>query len=486
MRGHFQYLRFKTFPMTPRTPQCKVFCPLLSSSKHSEVPEDSQPPTFPSVGLHPHTWPKWGCDNQPNPPPVNNLPPPIVNPPPPPNPIIDPMMLPRGLPIIIPQGLMPVTVPVNLPKFTRTRNEDPAAHVERFVEVLITSLVTNPNYYLVWFPTTLDDSAYAWYRSHNVGTFASWQELQAAFLRQFRPEVGQQNALMALSNIRQGADEDITSYVRRFRVVCTRFVGQMLTYDTIRHYFIQGFNKNSTIRDILNRRPTTLNDAITTALEVEIINRENERMWRREENPIPKFIPLYHRPVESQIKLQPKLLVMKPPIQTVLTPMPLAIMPPSESSGTNPPLMETQFEEFRSELKETNEGFKDRCRNPDKVIPLNPPPGNYQQQARNNVQEIKENKGRITLEAPTLAVTTRAKTLAMPILKESSDVPSEDSPHFSELDEVLKEARKNVKKAKAKGNEPPPLELNDDEVFQFVRDERLGSGMTHVPRVIHA
>jgi hypothetical protein len=80
----------------------------------------------------------------------------------------------------------------------------------------------------------------------------------------------------------------------------------MLTNDTIRHYFIQGFNKNSTIRDILNCRPTTLNDAITAALEVEIINRENERMWRCEENPILEFIILYHRHVESQIKLQPE------------------------------------------------------------------------------------------------------------------------------------------------------------------------------------
>jgi len=60
---------------------------------------------------------------------------------------------------------MPVTMPVNLLKFTKIRNEDPAAHVERFVEVLITSLVTNPNYYLMWFPTTLDGSAYAWYMS---------------------------------------------------------------------------------------------------------------------------------------------------------------------------------------------------------------------------------------------------------------------------------------------------------------------------------
>jgi len=64
MRGHFRYLRFKTFSTTPRTPQCEVFWALLSSSEHSGVPEDSKSPTFPSVGLHPHTWPKWGCDNR--------------------------------------------------------------------------------------------------------------------------------------------------------------------------------------------------------------------------------------------------------------------------------------------------------------------------------------------------------------------------------------------------------------------------------------
>jgi hypothetical protein len=35
---------------------------LLLNSEHSGVPEDSKLPTFPSVGLHPHTWPKWGCN----------------------------------------------------------------------------------------------------------------------------------------------------------------------------------------------------------------------------------------------------------------------------------------------------------------------------------------------------------------------------------------------------------------------------------------
>jgi len=40
----------------------EVFWALLSSFEHSGVPEDSKPPTFPNVGLHAHTWPKWDCD----------------------------------------------------------------------------------------------------------------------------------------------------------------------------------------------------------------------------------------------------------------------------------------------------------------------------------------------------------------------------------------------------------------------------------------
>jgi hypothetical protein len=53
MRGHFRYLRFKTFSMTPRTPQCEVFWAFLLSSKHSGVPEDSNPHFFQVLGFTP-------------------------------------------------------------------------------------------------------------------------------------------------------------------------------------------------------------------------------------------------------------------------------------------------------------------------------------------------------------------------------------------------------------------------------------------------
>jgi hypothetical protein len=46
MQGHFGHLHFNTFSMISRTPQCKVFWPLQSSSEFSGVPEDSKSPTL--------------------------------------------------------------------------------------------------------------------------------------------------------------------------------------------------------------------------------------------------------------------------------------------------------------------------------------------------------------------------------------------------------------------------------------------------------
>jgi hypothetical protein len=61
-KGIFDIYVSRPFQWHQERPNARCFSPLLSSSKPSGVPEDSQPPTFPSVGLHPHTWPKRGCD----------------------------------------------------------------------------------------------------------------------------------------------------------------------------------------------------------------------------------------------------------------------------------------------------------------------------------------------------------------------------------------------------------------------------------------
>ena len=84
-------------------------------------------------------------------------------PPVPPIPPIDPLVRPRGLPMLVPQNLVAMDMPSNLPKFYGTRDDNPSRHMERYVERLIFSLITEQGYWLIWFPTTLDGEAYEWY-----------------------------------------------------------------------------------------------------------------------------------------------------------------------------------------------------------------------------------------------------------------------------------------------------------------------------------
>jgi hypothetical protein len=58
--------------------------------------------------------------------------------------------------------------------------------------------------------------------------------LQREFLNEFRPEVGQSTALRALTSLKQGRKKKISAYIRRFDLVCTRFVDTMLNDDTLK------------------------------------------------------------------------------------------------------------------------------------------------------------------------------------------------------------------------------------------------------------
>ncbi len=75
-------------------------------------------------------------------------------------------------------------------------------------------------------------------------------------------------------------------------------------------------------------------------------------MWWHEKNPIHDFIPLYHWPIQSHYKL----LITRPPIQTVLTLMPLAILPPPILIVNHSHLIDAHFEKFWLKLREINEG----------------------------------------------------------------------------------------------------------------------------------
>ena len=274
----------------------------------------------------------------------------------------DAMMAPRGLPIVMPIGLVPRSMPVHLPRFSGMAHEDPSNHIERYIEALVTNVIPDETYWLVWFSTTLEGAAYEWYRSHAPGTFGDWPTMQTAFLRQFKPETGQQNALVALTEMRQGPTEGITEYIRRFNTVVTRFVGNHLTDDTIRYYFIQGFNKQSTIRDVLNSMPRTVGDAQTAARHVESIEKENNRMWARSVAPVPSFIPTHYTPPQREGQTPGESSrPLVPYASGYVQPNPLDSRPPAPQLQWHPqpePIKVDRLAELEERFKKANDDLK--------------------------------------------------------------------------------------------------------------------------------
>ena len=280
------------------------------------------------------------------------LDPPLI----PPMSLIDPLVRPRGLPIVVPQNLPAVDMPSHLPKFYGTKDEDPSRHMERYIERLASSLVTNPGYWLVWFPTTLEGEAYEWYRDHAEGHFRRWEQLQKKFLNKFRPEVGQSTALKALASLKQSREEEISVYIRKFDLVYTQFVGIMLNNDTLKQFFIQEFLKSGTIMGVLERNPQTLADAKWAARDMESLDRDHERLWRRKDELIPQFIPIRPRMVAGEpVKYESQ--VAYGLVNT--GPRPLAVRELAPLLALPAPITDPHLEEVERRLGASQLGFQE-------------------------------------------------------------------------------------------------------------------------------
>ena len=66
--------------------------------------------------------------------------------------------------------------------------------------------------------------------------------------------------------------------------MCARYIGTLLNDDTLKQFFMRGFVKAGTIRGVLERNPRTLTEAKVAAKDMEHIDRDYERLWRREDH----------------------------------------------------------------------------------------------------------------------------------------------------------------------------------------------------------
>ena len=220
---------------------------------------------------------------------------------------------------------------------------------------MVFSLITDQGYWLVWFPNTLEEEAYEWYRDHNEGHFRIWEQLQKKFLNVYRPEVGQSTALRALAVTRQGKEEEISAYSRRFDSMCSRFLRKMLNDDSLKQFFIQRFIKSGTMHSVLERNPMTLIEVKAAIREADQLDKDYERLWKREDELIPQFIPVRPRALEGETVRQDGQ-VPYAPIDA--GPRPSAVRNPVPLLALPAPRVDPQLEEVERQLGASQMGFQ--------------------------------------------------------------------------------------------------------------------------------
>ena len=129
-----------------------------------------------------------------------------------------------------------------------------------------------------------------------------------------------------------------------------------LNDDTLKQFFIQGFMKSATIRSVLKKNPRTLVDAKAAAREVEQLEKDYERLWRREDGLIPQFVPICPRELEGATVGQDG---QVPYVPVDTGPRPLAVRTPEPLFALPAPRIDPQIEEIEKRLGTNQEGFQD-------------------------------------------------------------------------------------------------------------------------------
>ena len=153
--------------------------------------------------------------------------------------------------------------------------------------------------------------------------------------------------------------------MKRFEAIYTCYVGNLFNDSTIRHYFIQGLERNSTRQDVLTRQPITLADAVVAALEVEVIDKKHERMEKRIKEPIPSFIPSILQPnkatrpsevKERHLSTTSTVPILQPILLTTCEPPPLVL----PSINQLQLIIRQAIEGFREEMVRTMKSLIDQ------------------------------------------------------------------------------------------------------------------------------
>ena len=132
-------------------------------------------------------------------------------------------------------------------------------------------------------------------------------------------------------------------------------MGTLLNDNTLMQFFMRGFVKANIIKGVLQINPRTLAEAKVAARDIEHIERDYERLWRKVGELIPQFIPLLSK---SGVDLTRPL--NRPPYVSIeAVPLPLAVKALPTMLALPAPITDPQIKEVEQRLGANQLGFQE-------------------------------------------------------------------------------------------------------------------------------
>ena len=107
---------------------------------------------------------------------------------------------------------------------------------------------------------------------------------------------------------------------------------------------------------MFEKNPQTLAEAKTAAREMENIDRDYERLWRKEDESIPQFIPIHPRPLERESRRNGGHATQA---LTDSGPRPLAVREPVPLLALLAPYADPQLKDVKRRLEASQLGFQE-------------------------------------------------------------------------------------------------------------------------------
>ena len=155
------------------------------------------------------------------------------------------------------------------PRFTGENEIDAQKHLETFCSFAEKFNVEHLDVVLRLFVQSLDGEARKWFKTLGNRSVTTWDDMETTFLRKWKGKKDHGQCLTEFNTLKKKYNEGVSEFIKRFNKLYLNLPADMKPHqNAVKVIFIAAFDSDFGF-SLRERKPATLDDAQSDALELE-------------------------------------------------------------------------------------------------------------------------------------------------------------------------------------------------------------------------